>query len=89
MCIRDSWKAIDAGFDAYHKVEVPADWANATDDKAPEQLHGNAATVDMVRSIMAVSYTHLRPGSPSAPTRAARPSAGACWTYLLYTSRCV
>ena len=24
-----NWKAIDAGFDAYHKVEVPADWANA------------------------------------------------------------
>ena len=47
-----NWKAIDAGFDAYHKVEVPADWANATDDKAPEALHGNAATVDMVRSIM-------------------------------------
>ena len=47
-----NWKAIDAGFDAYHKVEVPADWANAADDKAPEALHGNAATVDMVRSIM-------------------------------------
>ncbi|HJD17301.1 MAG TPA: pyruvate:ferredoxin (flavodoxin) oxidoreductase, partial [Candidatus Fournierella excrementavium] len=47
-----NWKAIDAGFDAYHKVEVPADWANATDDKASEALHGNPATVDMVKNIL-------------------------------------
>ncbi len=26
-----NWKAIDAGFDAYHKVEVPASWADAQD----------------------------------------------------------
>ena len=40
-----NWKAIDAGFDAYHKVEVPADWANAEDNTAAEALKGNAATV--------------------------------------------
>ncbi len=47
-----NWKAIDAGFDAYHKVEVPADWANAADDKPGEQLHGNPATVDMAKNIL-------------------------------------
>ena len=26
-----NWKAIDAGFDAYHKVEVPASWKDAQD----------------------------------------------------------
>ena len=47
-----NWKAIDAGFDAYHKVEVPADWANAQDDTAPAELKGNAATVKMVKEIL-------------------------------------
>ena len=28
-----NYKAIDAGVDAVHKVEVPADWANATEEK--------------------------------------------------------
>ena len=47
-----NWKAIDAGFDAYHKVEVPADWANAQDDAAAAELKGNAATVKMVQEIL-------------------------------------
>ena len=47
-----NWKAIDAGFDAYHKVEVPADWANAQDDTAAVELTGNPATVKMVKDIL-------------------------------------
>lgn len=47
-----NWKAIDAGFDAYHKVEVPADWANAQDEADNTALAGNAATVDMVKNVM-------------------------------------
>ena len=47
-----NWKAIDAGFDAYHKVEVPADWANAVDEANDVQLTGNADTVKMVKNIM-------------------------------------
>ena len=47
-----NWKAIAAGFDAYHKVEVPADWANAVDEANDVQLTGNADTVKMVKNIM-------------------------------------
>ena len=47
-----NWKAIDAGFDAYHKVEVPADWANAEDNTPAVELKGNPATVKMVKEIL-------------------------------------
>ena len=47
-----NWKAIDAGFDAYHKVEVPADWADAQDAADTTALGGNPATVDMVKKVM-------------------------------------
>ena len=47
-----NWKAIDAGFDAYHKVEVPAAWATAEDNAPEHALAGNAATVDMVKNVM-------------------------------------
>ncbi len=40
-----NWAAIDAGFDAYHKVEIPADWANAQDAAEADTLSGNPATV--------------------------------------------
>lgn len=47
-----NYKAIDAGVDAIHKVEVPADWANATDDKKPVQRTGRPATVKMVNELL-------------------------------------
>ena len=34
-----NYKAIDAGVDAVHKVEVPADWANATEEKKIGRAH--------------------------------------------------
>ncbi len=45
-------KAIDAGATAYVKIDVPADWANATDAKAEEKSEGPAKLVEMVDSIM-------------------------------------
>ena len=47
-----NWKAIDAGFDAYHKVEVPASWKDAQDAPVAHNLAGNPATVDMVTKVM-------------------------------------
>ncbi len=47
-----NYKAIDAGADALHKVDVPADWANAVDAADDRCLKGNAATVKMVKEIM-------------------------------------
>ena len=47
-----NWAAIDAGFDAYHKVEIPADWANAQDAAEADTLSGNPATVEMVKNVM-------------------------------------
>ena len=44
--------AIDAGFDYYVKIDVPADWANAEDHKTEEHLEGPAKLVTMVKDIM-------------------------------------
>ncbi len=45
--------AIDAGFDYYVKIDVPADWANAEDHKEEEKLPGdNAKLITMVQDIM-------------------------------------
>ena len=47
-----NYKAIDAGVDAIHKVEVPEDWANPEPDKAPKKLEGRPATVKMVEELL-------------------------------------
>ena len=47
-----NYKAIDAGADALHKVEVPASWADAQDAADNTVLEGNPATVKMVKEIM-------------------------------------
>ena len=47
-----NYKAIDAGVDAVHKVDVPAFWANPEPDAAPKELSGRPATVKMVKDIM-------------------------------------
>ena len=59
--------AIDAGFDYYVKVDIPADWATAEDHKEAEHLEGPAKLVTMVQDIMepvakmdgACLYPHL------------------------------
>ena len=50
-----NYKAIDAGVDAVHKVEVPADWANATEEKKTINRTGRPATVKMVNELLDLS----------------------------------
>ena len=45
-------KAIDMGASAYVKIDIPAAWANATDDAATVASEGREKTVKMVDSIM-------------------------------------
>ena len=47
-----NYKAIDAGVDAVHKVEIPASWSNPEADPAPKELTGRPETVKMVRDLM-------------------------------------
>ncbi|MDD7281484.1 MAG: pyruvate:ferredoxin (flavodoxin) oxidoreductase, partial [Erysipelotrichaceae bacterium] len=47
-----NYRAIDAGVDATHKVEVPASWSNPQPDAAKPELTGREATVKMVKNIM-------------------------------------
>ena len=44
-----NWKAIDAGVDAIHKVDVPASWSNPEADPAPKELAGRPELVKQIR----------------------------------------
>ena len=50
--VQKNWDAIDAGAGALVKIDVPADWANATEEAHIEHLEGPEKTVAMVRNIM-------------------------------------
>ena len=45
-------KAIDAGATAFKKIDVPAEWANAVDNKPEHALEGKAELVTMVKDIL-------------------------------------
>ena len=47
-----NYRAIDAGVDALHKVEIPADWANAVDETVEVELAGRPEVVKLVKEIM-------------------------------------
>ena len=48
-----NYAAIDAGKDAIVEIKVPAEWKNATDDKAPELATGDRKElVDFVNNVM-------------------------------------
>ena len=47
-----NYKAIDAGVDAVHKVEVPASWANPAADPAPAEIEGRPETVKLVKDLL-------------------------------------
>ena len=47
-----NYKAIDAGVDAVHKVEVPASWSNPAADPAKKPYAGLPKTVKMVEDLM-------------------------------------
>ena len=47
-----NYKAIDAGVDAVHKVEIPASWANPEADAAAPALAGRPEVVKMVTELL-------------------------------------
>ncbi|MBQ8622519.1 MAG: 2-oxoacid:acceptor oxidoreductase family protein, partial [Oscillospiraceae bacterium] len=47
-----NWDAIDAGATAYVKIDVPASWATAEDNKVAAKLEGPEATVKVVETIL-------------------------------------
>jgi pyruvate:ferredoxin (flavodoxin) oxidoreductase, homodimeric len=47
-----NYKAIDAGVEAIHKVEVPASWSNPAADAPEADLAGRTETVKMVKELM-------------------------------------
>ena len=47
-----NYKAIDAGVDAVHKVEVPASWANPEADAPAKDLTGRPEVVKMVKDLL-------------------------------------
>ena len=47
-----NYKAIDAGVDAVHKVEVPASWANPEADAPAKELTGRPEAVKMVKDLL-------------------------------------
>ena len=47
-----NYKAIDAGVDAVHKVEIPASWSNPAPDAPEKELTGRPEVVKMVKDLM-------------------------------------
>ncbi|QNU65958.1 pyruvate:ferredoxin (flavodoxin) oxidoreductase [Ruminiclostridium herbifermentans] len=47
-----NYKAIDAGVEAIHKVEVPASWSNPEPDAPAPELKGRPEVVKMVKELM-------------------------------------
>ena len=47
-----NYKAIDAGLDAIHKVEVPASWKNPEADAAAKEVTGRAEVVKLVKDML-------------------------------------
>ena len=47
-----NYKAIDAGVDAVHRVEVPDSWANPAPDAPAKELQGRPEVVKMVKELL-------------------------------------
>ena len=47
-----NYKAIDAGLDAIHKVDVPDSWKNPAPDPQPKELTGRPETVKLVKDLL-------------------------------------
>ena len=47
-----NYKAIDAGVDAVHKVEIPASWANPEADAPAKELTGRPEVVKLVKDLL-------------------------------------
>ncbi|MDE7262061.1 MAG: 2-oxoacid:acceptor oxidoreductase family protein, partial [Oscillospiraceae bacterium] len=50
--VQMNYNAIDAGATAFVKIDVPADWADAADEKTEVQLSGKPELVTMVKDIL-------------------------------------
>ena len=50
--VEKNWNAIDVGANAYKKIDVPAAWATAEDNKPEAHLEGRADTVKVVKTIL-------------------------------------
>ena len=50
--VKMNHEAIDAGASAFVKIDVPAEWANAADEKTGHNLEGKAELVTMVKDIL-------------------------------------
>ena len=50
--VEKNWNAIDVGANAYKKIDVPASWATAEDDKVDAKLEGRSETVKVVKNIL-------------------------------------
>ena len=50
--VEANWKAIDAGATAFHKFEVPADWATAADEKTELTFEGRAEVARQAKELM-------------------------------------
>ena len=50
--VEKNWNAIDVGANAYKKIDVPASWATAEDDKVDAKLEGRPETVMVVKNIL-------------------------------------
>ena len=50
--VEKNWNAIDAGATAYVKIDVPASWATAEDNKPELALEGREDTVKVVKNIL-------------------------------------
>lgn len=47
-----NYKAIDAGVDAVHKVEIPASWSNPAADAPAKELTGRPEVVKLVKNLL-------------------------------------
>ena len=47
-----NYAAIDRGMEDFKKVEIPADWANCTDDMTADMVAGEGALVDYVNGVL-------------------------------------
>ena len=74
--VEANWKAIDAGATAFHKFEVPADWADATDEKKEVVLEGREAIVKQVKDLL--TPINLMDGD-SLPVSAFKNNADGQW----------
>jgi pyruvate-ferredoxin/flavodoxin oxidoreductase len=47
-----NYAAIDRGMEDLKKVEIPAEWANAVDDKAADRVDGNGELIEYVNGVL-------------------------------------